>query len=448
MAGAKMMTANTSTPSSGNFALGATGQDGGDGGPGAGRHTGRKAGRVARRPYRLSLSNWPVSTRLIAVFVVASITGLVFGGLRVADAISTSDAYGRTAQVAQLGEQATQLAQALEDERDLDAGYAAYQNLVAAAEANGAAPSVIKPLEAAQTKAQQEFQTAVTITNTRAQQVNSLAAGIGSAFPQSVQDKAQAVITMIGNLTGLRDQLINSPPSEVINDYSTSIADLFVLNDEITSGSGDAQLADDVRALGSLSRAKDQASQQRAFLYSVLLEVSVNDAGGGNSAPHNTMPSSQAIQDAGNLGVLTTSLGLQSADLTDFRDAATPEQVEAYLAGMAGPQSNEAQLLEAFVTVPNDPRLVFESINDGAPLGYSQATAASTWYREMTAVITQMQSVESQVVTAIVQRSQALEHGALDSAVLTAVVSGVAVLLVLLGTAFVGRSLVNPLRRL
>ncbi len=41
-----------------------------------------------------------------------------------------------------------------------------------------------------------------------------------------------------------------------------------MLNDEITSGSGDASLSDEVRALGALSRAKDQASQQRAFLYS------------------------------------------------------------------------------------------------------------------------------------------------------------------------------------
>jgi signal transduction histidine kinase len=59
-----------------------------------------------------------------------------------------------------------------------------------------------------------------------------------------------------------------------------------------------------------------------------------------------------------------------------------------------------------------------------------------------------MRSIESQVMTAIVTRSQALEHGALNSAVLTAVVTGAAVLLVLLATALVGRTLVNPLRRL
>jgi hypothetical protein len=113
----------TSTPPNGNAPAGNPASGPGGSRQGSGRHTGRKARRVVRRPVRLSLSNWPVSARLIAVFMVASVTGLVFGGLRVADAISTSDAYGRTAQVALLGEQATVLAQAMENERDLYAGY-------------------------------------------------------------------------------------------------------------------------------------------------------------------------------------------------------------------------------------------------------------------------------------------------------------------------------------
>src|SRR5580704_16636872 len=53
------------------------------------------AERDAGRPARLSLSNWPVSTRLAAVFIVASVTGLVFGGLRIANAASEASAYSR-----------------------------------------------------------------------------------------------------------------------------------------------------------------------------------------------------------------------------------------------------------------------------------------------------------------------------------------------------------------
>ena len=85
----------------------------------------RMAERPADRPARLSLSNWPVSTRLAAVFVVASVTGLVFGGLRVANAVSAANAYSRTAQLAVMAQQNAALAQAMEDERDAYAGVSA-----------------------------------------------------------------------------------------------------------------------------------------------------------------------------------------------------------------------------------------------------------------------------------------------------------------------------------
>src|SRR5215475_8616211 len=101
---------------SGRAALSGTGASvsisagtGTNGGPG--RHTGSRAKPRAKakpgsgRPMRLSLSNWPVATRLVAVFAIASVTGLVFGGLRVSDAINTADELGRTAQLATLGEQ-------------------------------------------------------------------------------------------------------------------------------------------------------------------------------------------------------------------------------------------------------------------------------------------------------------------------------------------------------
>src|ERR1700759_5038467 len=79
----------------------------------------RYTGPPPERTARLSLSNWPVSTRLAAVFVVASVTGLVFGGLRVANAATSANAYSRTAQLAALAEQNTVLAQAMENERDV-----------------------------------------------------------------------------------------------------------------------------------------------------------------------------------------------------------------------------------------------------------------------------------------------------------------------------------------
>src|ERR1700722_4371115 len=294
--------------------------------------------RPVDRPARLSLSNWPVSTRLAAVFVVASVSGLVFGGLRVANAVTEANTYSRTAQLAAVAQQATALAQALENERDAYAGVTAYNALAAAAVANKAAPSVAGPLNAALATQTTALSAAEKATDAAGQRTNSLASAIGATFPASIQSRAAAVSTMIGSMTGLRTEVSTQPTSAVIANYSSAIASLFVFNDEIASGSGDAQLADEVRALDALSRAKDQEAQQRAFVYSALLEASVNNAGTGkrtaggpSGVPYNTL-GQQAVSDAGGLAMLTTAQGLEAADLAAFDNAATPAEANAYLA--------------------------------------------------------------------------------------------------------------------
>src|ERR1035438_5733559 len=84
-------------------------------------------------PSRVALANWPLSIRLTALLVLASLTGLVFGGLRVADAVGAASAYARSTQLAVLGGQVTAFAQAIEDERDLAVGVTALTALKKAA---------------------------------------------------------------------------------------------------------------------------------------------------------------------------------------------------------------------------------------------------------------------------------------------------------------------------
>ena len=71
---------------------------------------------------------------------MASVLGLVFGGLRISDAVDTSDAYTRTVQLAVIGTKVTALAQAMEDERDLTAGNMALTMLLAGAVSDKAGP--------------------------------------------------------------------------------------------------------------------------------------------------------------------------------------------------------------------------------------------------------------------------------------------------------------------
>ena len=123
-------------------------------------------------PRALALRNWPVSTRLIAVIVLALLMGLVFGGLRVASAADSADEFGRVSQLAVLGQQVTGLVQALENERDVT--------------------SEVVPVTESST-----LNSAYSATNAAAAQVQSLANGIGGGFPANIQARVATVVSEI-----------------------------------------------------------------------------------------------------------------------------------------------------------------------------------------------------------------------------------------------------------
>jgi signal transduction histidine kinase len=397
----------------------------------------RPPGHAATRAPRLraglprlsfSLSNWPVSRRLSTVIVIAVTLGVFFGGLRIVAATDTAMAFSRTTQLAVLGEEATTLAQAMENERDLTAA-------MCAASPGGACPTAGERVDQTAQSLQAEVRRAQAATNATARPVQTLAAKIGSPFPADTQAKAAAVTAMISNLGGLRSRGVTQPPQAVIVAYTAAIGSLFALNDEITSASGDPVLSDEVRTLGSLSRAKDEASQERAILDAALIQGSFDD-----------VPAA-----------LSTAQGLEDTDLAAFVSSATQAEENDYLSTVDGERIDTGQLLAnfLFLTAVSDPRL---STAHAFALAFSNAqfTGESVivppkegvWDSAMTETITRMRTVGQRLAAAIVARSQALEQGARGSAVLTAAVTGTLLLLVLILTFIVARSLVNPLRRL
>ena len=78
--------------------------------------------RTTRAPARHGgwtvLTDWPVARRLFAVIVAALLMGLVFGGLRVADAENSASQFSRTQQLAKLGAQLVTVVDDLQNERD------------------------------------------------------------------------------------------------------------------------------------------------------------------------------------------------------------------------------------------------------------------------------------------------------------------------------------------
>jgi signal transduction histidine kinase len=332
--------------------------------------------------------------------VIAVVLDGVLGGLRLAAAADSNAQFGRVTQLAVLGQQVTSLAHAMEDERDQTVGFVA-----AGRPAAGMAA------------VQQEY----AATDVTARNVRSLAAGIGAAFPQSTRASVTAVLDRIGDLAGLRDAALRTqlPSLPVTIDYSESIADLFSLNDEIAQGSADSTLEDSVRTLGSLSRMEQQASAQRALLYAAFTE-------------HGFEPG--ALQD------LITAQAAQASDLTSFQASAPLAEQQVFDNTVTGPSIDRARLLEQRAIEVGSPQT--------ADLRISAAAAPQQWYTAMSDTISRMRAVEAQLTSSVVAQSRALQQGPERSALLTGILTGTILLLVLLATLVVARSLVLPLRRL
>jgi signal transduction histidine kinase len=343
----------------------------------------------------LTLRNWPVSWRLIAVIVMALVIGLVFGGLRVSAAVDSAAGFGRASQLASLGQQVTGLVQALEDERDETTGVI-----------SGGSPDVLKPWYNA--------------TNAAAARVQALAAGVGGSFPANIQASVATVrsVTTPAGLGALRGTA-SQDALAVIADYAAPISDLITLNDQIAQGISDPGLVNDVRTLNSLSLAKDQAAQQRALLYHALTQEFFGD---------------------GEQAALTTALSEQLVDKASFETTATPAEQSFFSNTVAGPKVNEAEGIEDLILT--------SSSLDTTALNIGPNEAPTRWYSTMSNTINDMQTVEQQVARNIVARSQVLQGGAEQSARFTAILTVVVLLLVLIATLVVARSLVLPLRRL
>jgi signal transduction histidine kinase len=342
----------------------------------------------------LSLQNWRVPSRLIALIVLPTVAALIFAGLRVEVAAGNAATFARVEQLATLGQQVTSLAQAMEDERDSTATFMAA----------GRPASELTALH-------RQYG----VTNALAVKVTALANG--AAFPAQTRAAAAAVTARTADLAALRSYAAvgDAPPGVVINDYSLALTDLFAFDDDIAQEGGNAALIANVRALGSLSRMKDQASQQRAILAAAF---------------------TAGVFEPGVLSELTSAQAQQASDLASFDTTATLGEGQSFNNIVAGPQSDQAQLMEsaAIVTGNNGGRL--------SP-GVSQQ-----WYTDMSYTVDRMRVAEQQLTSSIVSQARALHQGAARSAMLTAVAALVVLLFVLLVTVIIARSMVRPLRRL
>ncbi len=345
--------------------------------------------------------------RLLALIIIPTLAAVILGGLRISSGASSAVAFKRTEMLAVLNSNIIRLAQSMEDERDLTAGYIASGH-----------PTGTDPLFTALLNQR-------AATDEAAQQVTGDANNIGPAYSPAIRQSLNAVLSRISDLDHLRDASTppngNIPALPLIEDYTNSIVQLLSFTNLAGTGTNDAQLSNDIITLTALARAENQASEQRGTLYAALIA-------------HQFPPQG--------LSVLQSAQAQQAAAEQDFVSSAPLAEQQLFQNIVSGTAVDQAAFEEQVATST--------SVNNGVSIGAVPAgvNPASQWYNNMTFTVDKMRTVEANLVNNIVTRSRALQASATRSAVIISVITLVLLILVLLITTFVARSMIRPLRRL
>ena len=337
----------------------------------------------------LALSGRRVRWRLAAIIAVPTVVAAVLGALQIRGDVSSYAATGRVQHLARLDAAVINLTQKLEDERDLSAAYAARGD-------NGTLTRVRAATDAA------------------ASTVRADAAGVGAGYsPGTVQDLKALLkrLTVLGDIRG------TVPAPGIIPLYSLGvIRPAITFSTAAGDGTGDARLQATVTTLAALLRVENEMSVQRAILYAAL------SARPPVLAPADLTSLRQAYQQ-------------QQADLGDFKASA---------------DTTEQRLFWNTVSGAMNRAVVAETRAQAIPV--AQLTGrfgldAATWYADMSTTIGDTREVANQLVGQVTARAGALRSHATRRLVLTSIVTLGLLILVLLISAAVGRSLTRPPRR-
>ena len=356
---------------------------------------------------RFALVNWRVRWRLAAVIAVPTLTAAVLGALTINGDVNQWEATGRVQHLAQLNSDVVRYSQALEDELNLSAAFAATRNTPA----NGAYVADLK-------KAQNT-------TDSAANAVLNDSSGVttGAGYQPGTVQALNAVRSSISDLANVRVGVTKSqfPSSQIVRVYTDNlITPANTFSGGIGVGANDADLQGNVTTLGALLRNENQVAVQRALLYAALV------------SPQGTLRSED-------LNTLQQAHEQAVADLADFKASTDTVEQQFYSNTVSGAQvdvaaSNEILAEQMATTTPNVP--------------LRSQLKPENWRADMTLTIEDTQKVADSLTGRITSRANALRSDATTDLLVTSLVTLLLLLLVVLVSTIVARSLIRPLRKL
>ncbi|WP_147425408.1 nitrate- and nitrite sensing domain-containing protein [Bailinhaonella thermotolerans] len=344
-------------------------------------------------------------SRLVALILVPTIVAVGMGGLRLAESLSSANAYKRVSELAHFNASVSDLVYRLEQERDTVAWYIAVGRV-------------------SEGKATERIEKTNEDVDVAASTVRSEAAKIGDAHTERVRRQVAQILVRVQEIANLRKIALKEKllPLPAVTKYSEVITDLLTINEDIGQGAGDEELIQNVRALRQLSEMKERMSQQRAI---------------GTAAAVSAVPRF----DPNELQTFINARAGQESALRGFRAEASQSIRQLYEDTVTGREIDRAEAFrERAMALARDGKLL--------DLDPARADDGSKWFDSMSFTIDQMRKVEVEIGKLVIARAETLRTDARNGAVTFAAITLLVLILALTFTAFVARSMVRPLRRL
>ncbi|WP_263165330.1 nitrate- and nitrite sensing domain-containing protein [Streptomyces sp. SCSIO ZS0520] len=355
---------------------------------------------------RLLLRNWRISTRLVSLLALPVVAATTLGGMRINQSMEDIEQLDNMRLLTEMTKQATELASALQKERDQSAGPLA----------NGGKGSDfdVKGPRDTTDRERQAFMEATHEIQDRG----------NAASLDGIRNNVIRISGSLTKLSGIRQEAYkdDNNTSRTVEAYSRLIDQLLSLSQDMAQATSNPDMIQRTRALAAFSSAKEYASVQRAIIAAALPpnnrergDLSETDRQYGDAAQEN-----------------------QADELSSFRNIYQGGNVEELLKPIedGSPTIKEADAYaKRVLTQPDGMRT-------------EDKRSYKDWVDADTAKIEQMTRIELTLLNQMEQQARELRNESEQEAI----ISGALVFLVLgvslVGAFVVARSMIRSLRRL
>ncbi|WP_420802877.1 nitrate- and nitrite sensing domain-containing protein [Streptomyces murinus] len=420
--GAAASSAKGSASGKGGPASGKGGPASGKGGPASGKGSAKPAGgpssakpapapKPASAPVssgsRMALRNWRISTRLVSLLALPVVAATSLGGLRINENLNDIQQLDNMKLLTDMTKQATELAAALQEERDQSAGPMSH--------GLSASDYTVKGYQQKTDRARANFLDA-------SEQIDE-ASKDGQL--QGVRDALVGLANQLDDLAKIRRSAYESKgnSTQTIESYHRLITQLIDLSQDMAEASSNPEMISRTRALAAFSTAKEYASVQRATIAAALpsttsskADLSENDRLYGESAYES-----------------------ENSELAIFRKIYASQNAEELLKPIDGGNNPTIESADTYAKRAFAQR---GGLSDLPPRSYRD------WVDDSSTKIEQMKKIEHTLLEDMEQKARELKSATQRDAI----ISGVLILLVLgvslVGAFVVARSMIRSLRRL